>query len=79
MKRNKLKFEYDREVDAAYLTLASGKVRDSEEVQPGVVVDFNSDGQVVGIEILRFAKRFVTQAKLRTAPVSRGRSLKKSA
>ncbi|MGA3065484.1 MAG: DUF2283 domain-containing protein [Tepidisphaeraceae bacterium] len=79
MKRSKLKFEYDRDVDAAYLSLARGKVRGSEEVQPGVVVDFDSEGQILGVEILRFSGRFLNQAKLKPIAASRGKSLRKSA
>jgi len=30
---------------------------ESEEVEPGVILDFNSDGKVVGIEILELSKR----------------------
>jgi uncharacterized protein YuzE len=66
-------FEYDPDVDAAYLTLARGKVEESEEIKPGVVVDLNARGQIVGVEILRFAKRFMSQIK----PGSK--ALKKSA
>ena len=58
MKRKQIKFEYDADVDAAYLSLSRGKVAESEEVEPGLMVDFDSDNQVVGVEILRFAKRF---------------------
>ena len=31
-KRNKVKFEYDREADAAYLTVGRGKVVESEVI-----------------------------------------------
>ncbi len=79
MSKSKLKFEYDQSVDAAYLTLGRGRVSGSEEVQPGVVVDFDADGRVVGVEILRFAKRFVNKVKLKSMSAHRGRSLKKSA
>ena len=52
MKNKRIKFEYDRDVDAAYLTLSRGKVRDSEEVQPGLIVDFGLDDEIIGVEIL---------------------------
>jgi len=68
-----IRFEYDREVDAAYLTLARGKVAESAEVTPGVVVDRDARKRIIGIEILRFAKRFLAQSR----PAAR--SLKKSA
>ncbi len=61
MKRDQLKLEYDSEVDAAYLTLGQGKVVESEEVQPGLIVDLDKDDQMIGVEILRFARRFLPQ------------------
>jgi uncharacterized protein YuzE len=30
---------------------------DSEEVAPGVVLDYNANNEVVGVEILRLSKR----------------------
>lgn len=30
---------------------------ESEEVSPGVVLDYNAQNQVVGIEVLNFSKR----------------------
>jgi uncharacterized protein YuzE len=59
MRSRRIKLEYDPEVDAAYLTLAGGKVVESEEVQPGVILDFDADDQVLGVEILRFTRRFL--------------------
>jgi len=58
MKRKAIKFEYDKDADAAYLTIARAKVAESEEVEPGLIVDFDADDQVVGVEILRFSRRF---------------------
>ena len=58
MKAKHVKLEYDSEVDAAYLTLARGRVTESEEVQPGVILDFDARDQVLGVEILRFSRRF---------------------
>lgn len=57
-KRKSVKFEYDRDADAAYLKIGRGKVVESEEVQPGLIVDLDADDQVVGVEILRFTRRF---------------------
>jgi len=52
-----MKLKIDREGDALYLTLDDSKVIESEEVSPGIVVDYNSDDQVVGIEMLYLSKR----------------------
>lgn len=47
---------YDPEADAAYIKLADGEYDESEEVSPGIVLDFTTDGQVMGIEILSASK-----------------------
>jgi uncharacterized protein YuzE len=52
-----MKLKIDRQADALYLRLDDSKVLDSEEVSPGVILDFNRKNQVVGIEILGISKR----------------------
>ena len=47
----------DKEADALYLRLDDSKIIVSEEVSPGVVLDFNERNQVVGIEMLNLSKR----------------------
>ena len=59
-----MRIHYDEKVDALYLRLDNSKVVESEEVKPGIVLDFNAKDQVVGIEVLRF-KRRVTKADLK--------------
>lgn len=52
-----MKLKVDEQADALYLRLDDSKIVESEEVSPGVVLDFNEQNQVVGIEILRLSKR----------------------
>lgn len=59
-----MKLHVDPEADAFYLRLDDSAIVESEEVQPGVVLDFNAANQVVGVEILDVAKR-VPAANLR--------------
>lgn len=47
---------YDPEADAVYIKLAEGDYDESEEVSPGVILDFTRGGQVMGIEILTAGK-----------------------
>lgn len=47
-----MKIEYDRRADAMYIRLRAGTVVESDEVRPGVVLDFDADGRVLGIEML---------------------------
>jgi uncharacterized protein YuzE len=47
----------DEKADALYLRLDDSRIIESEEVSPGVVLDYNADNQVVGVEILNLSKR----------------------
>ena len=46
-----MKFDYDPETDSLYIKLADRPGRDASEVAPGVVIDYDANGQVVGIDI----------------------------
>jgi uncharacterized protein YuzE len=59
-----MKMHYDEKADALYLRLDDAKVVDSQEVRPGIVLDYNADNEVVGIEVLQL-KRRVPNADLR--------------
>ena len=47
----------DREADALYLRLDDSRVVESQEVSSGIVLDYNEDNQVFGIEVLRLSER----------------------
>lgn len=47
-----LRLEYDPEGDAAYIRLRPGSSARTEEVAPGLLVDFAEDGHPLGIELL---------------------------
>jgi len=47
-----MKVRYDKEVDALYLKLSDEPAVESEMIRPGVVLDYNEKGELVGIEIL---------------------------
>ena len=59
-----MKITFDPDSDALYLRLDDSPIIESEEVRPGIVLDFNADDQVVGVEILRVQER-VPLANLR--------------
>ena len=53
-----MKVHFDEKSDAVYICLdKSKKIIESQEVQSGVVLDFDEKGEVIGIEILRVKKR----------------------
>ena len=49
-----MKLSVDKAADALYLHLDDSPVIESEEVSPGVVLDYN---EVVGVEMLHLSKR----------------------
>ncbi|MCI0335303.1 MAG: DUF2283 domain-containing protein [Planctomycetes bacterium] len=51
-----MKREYDSKADAAYTKLSQSEVADSQEVRPCIVVDYDAQDRVVGIEILHVRK-----------------------
>jgi uncharacterized protein YuzE len=52
-----MRVHVDERADALYLRLDDSKILESEEVRPGIVLDFNEHNQVIGIEILRVKER----------------------
>ena len=56
-----MKVKSDAEVDVVYMRLTDHDITESEELQPGVVVDFDSDGKIVAIEFLNAKERFAPE------------------
>ena len=52
-----MKLNVDKEADALYLRLDDSPIVESQEVSPGVVLDYNESNEVVGVEMLRLSKR----------------------
>lgn len=46
-----MKVQYYPETDTLYIDLAERPGADTQEVAPGVVLDFDAEGRLVGIEI----------------------------
>lgn len=63
-------FEYDSATDMLYIKLAEGSSVESEEVAPGMVLDFDESNHVIGIEI-EDAGKFIdlSRLELKTLPV----------
>ena len=55
-----MKFEYDKEVDAAYIyiddTIKDGEVKKTIELNDNIILDFDDKQKLVGIEILDASK-----------------------
>lgn len=52
-----MKLKVDRQADALYLTLSEAPSSRSEEISPGIIVDYDDQDCVVGIEMLYLSTR----------------------
>jgi uncharacterized protein YuzE len=52
-----VKVTYDPEVDVLRIVLSDAAMEESDEDKPGVILDYDKDGNVVGLEILDASKR----------------------
>ena len=55
-----MKLNVDRQADALYLRLDDSPIVESQDVSPGVVLDYNESNEVVGVEMLHLSKRSST-------------------
>jgi uncharacterized protein YuzE len=47
-----MKISYDEDVRALYIQIAEGDVKKTVELRQGVIADFGTHGQLLGIEII---------------------------
>ena len=52
-----MRIKYDPEVDVIRITLKDVDIEESDEDTPGIILDFDANRNVVGIEILQASKR----------------------
>jgi uncharacterized protein YuzE len=62
-----MKTLYDPKSDALYVRFAAAKVVESEEVSPGVMLDFDSEGRIVGVEVLDARRHLAAGTEFPTA------------
>ncbi|MDP2277568.1 MAG: DUF2283 domain-containing protein [Nitrospirota bacterium] len=53
-----MKIEYSKEADAIYVYFKEEYVAKSKEIEDGVVIDFDKNGHIIGIEVLDVSQRF---------------------
>jgi len=52
-----VKITYDSEVDVLRIVLSTRAIEESDEDKPGIILDYDKDGNIVGLEILEASKR----------------------
>jgi len=52
-----MKLIVHKEDDAVYLSLDDSEIIESEEVSDGIILDYNAEGKIIGIEMLYISQR----------------------
>jgi len=56
-----MRLKVDKDSDALYFRLDESAIVESEEVRPGVILDFDKEGKVIGVEFLGIRSRISDQ------------------
>jgi len=54
---------YDRAADALYIRIKDDRIVESDAVAPGIIVDYNDKGEIVGVEVLWASRRRIDLAR----------------
>jgi len=60
-----MRVRVDHAADAVYLNLTDRPIKDSGEIADGIVVDYDHEGRIVGIEVLDASRRTGDPAALK--------------
>ena len=52
-----MKVTYDPEVDVLCILFSNAPIEESDEDKPGIIIDYDKEGNIVGLEILDASKR----------------------
>ena len=66
-----MKVSYDRETDILNIVLRKARIDESDEVNPGVILDLDRRGNVIGIEILDASKRVQNLGSVQSESLAR--------
>ena len=74
-----MRLTVDSDADALYLRLSEATIADSQQVAPGVVLDYDAHDNLVGVEMLHISKRVPSadlgRLLLENLPVAHGQAL----
>lgn len=53
-----MRFHYDKKNDSLYIRFNEKRYFESDEVKEGIIFDYDSQGKIIGIEVLNASKKF---------------------
>jgi len=59
-----MKVKYDKEVDVLHIVFSENKITESDEDKPGIILDYDNAGAIVGIEILNASHKMSNPARV---------------
>ncbi|MHB8472865.1 MAG: DUF2283 domain-containing protein [Gammaproteobacteria bacterium] len=59
-----MKVSYDRDVDIMRIIFTDAPIAESDEDKPGVILDYDAAGNIVGMEILDASKRITNPRRV---------------
>lgn len=59
-----MKVKYDKKVDVLYISFNENKITESDEDKPGIILDYDNNGLIVGIEVLDASKKMENPTKV---------------
>lgn len=69
-----MRFNYDKKADALYIRFDENPYAESDEIQEGVIFDYDKDKNIIGIEVLdaskKFSKKFQASLQKHKLPLS---------
>ena len=61
-----MKTSYDSQADVLYIAIAEGEIEESDEIAEGVIIDLDTEGNPLGLEILDASKLMGSRRKIET-------------
>ena len=55
---------YDKVADALSIRLSREKIKESDEIKAGIILDYGQKGDLIGIEVLNFSSRDINLNQL---------------
>lgn len=65
-----MKVTYDSEVDVLRILFSDAPIEESDEEKPGMILDYDAQGNIVGMEVLDASKRIQNPSAMEYAVAS---------